>query len=474
MRVLATSTPLVAGDYATAQERAEVVLDVNPGWTSITLSDAGSGQVLFAVGRSASGAAADGDPFAEPPPGGSVGGVERLGPNCPCVELEMSVLLQPQHVLRVTLNPAIFQGIVMRRLPEGAVAAIVDRQGLFAARSLDYADRVGTPATVYVREAAAKGGEGLYEGRTYEGLVNLTAYAVSEMTGWSAHVAIDHALVAEPRARASAIMLGGSIIALALGALMVAYALADLAQRRREEAQLLELQKVEAIGRFTGTVVHDFKNLLAVMQAGMNQIFRETGEPKTRERVEMVRAAIGRGTRLTNQLLSFSRGDGGEVCDVDLGDLIAGVEDLIRKTVGGGVVLDIRIAPEAREVRANADQIELALLNLAGNARDAMGGEGRLTITTERDGDMIALRVGDTGSGLSPEVQEQLFRPFFTTKDPGKGTGLGLAQVEGAVRNAGGTIDAGNLSEGGAEFILRLHRAGSAAPEAVASQVADA
>jgi C4-dicarboxylate-specific signal transduction histidine kinase len=103
-----------------------------------------------------------------------------------------------------------------------------------------------------------------------------------------------------------------------------------------------------------------------------------------------------------------------------------------------------------------------------------MGGQGRLAITTEPDGEMIALRVCDTGSGLSPEVQEQLFRPFFTTKDPGKGTGLGLAQVEGAVRNAGGTIDAGNLSEGGAEFVLRLHRAGSAVPEAVASQVAEA
>jgi signal transduction histidine kinase len=269
-------------------------------------------------------------------------------------------------------------------------------------------------------------------------------------------------------------MLGSAIFALGLAGLMVSYAFADLAQRRREEAQLFELQKVEAIGRFTGSVVHDFKNLLAVMQAGMNQIMRETGEPKTRERVEMVRAAIGRGIRLTNQLLSFSRADGGEVGDVDLGDLIAGVEDLIRKTVGRGVVLDIRIAPEARKVRANADQIELALLNLAGNARDAMGGQGRLAITTEPDGEMIALRVGDTGSGLSPEVQEQLFRPFFTTKDPGKGTGLGLAQVEGAVRNAGGTIDARNLSEGGAEFILRLHRAGSAVPEAVASQVAEA
>ena len=125
-------------------------------------------------------------------------------------------------------------------------------------------------------------------------------------------------------------------------------------------------------------------------------------------------------------------------------------------------------------MRANADQIELALLNLAGNARDAMGGQGRLTIATEPDGDMIALRVSDTGSGLSPEVQEQLFRPFFTTKDPGKGTGLGLAQVEGAVRNAGGTIDASNLSDGGAEFTLRLYRAGSAAPEAIAGQVAEA
>ncbi|MCB1371997.1 MAG: hypothetical protein KDJ83_13980 [Rhodobacteraceae bacterium] len=476
MRVLATSVPLVTGDLATARDRAAVVLDANPGWTSIALSDAATGQVKFEVGRAGPGAAAQGAPFAAPPPGGSVGGVERVGANCPCVRLQMSVLLQPRNVLRVTLDPAIFQDIMMRRLPAGAVGAIVDRNGLFVARSLDYADRVGTPATSFVQEAVARGGEGFYEGRTYEGLVNVTAYASSPTSGWSAHVAIDRALVSGPRARASAIMLGGSIIALAIGGLMVAYALADLALRRREEAQLLELQKVEAIGRFTGTVVHDFKNLLAVMQAGMNQIARDTREPRTRERIEMVRAAIQRGTRLTNQLLSFSRADGGEVCEVDLHALIADLEDLIRKTIGRGVELEVRIAPDARAVRANADQIELALLNLAGNARDAMEGSGRMTITAEPEpeGEMIALRVADTGPGFAPEVLEQLFRPFFTTKDPGKGTGLGLAQVEGAVRNAGGTIEAQNAEGGGAEFILHLPRARSGAPAATPDRAAEA
>ncbi len=249
------------------------------------------------------------------------------------------MLLNPQHVLTVTLDPSVFQDMMMRKLPPDSVAAIVDRDGLFVARSINYSNRVGTPATVYVREAAANGGKGFYEGRTYEGFVNVTAFAVSPLTGWSAHVAIDRNLIAGPRARASAIMLASAIVALALAGLMVAYALADLAQRRREEAQLLELQKVEAIGRFTGSVVHDFKNLLAVMQAGLNQIARGTAEPKTRERVEMVRAAIGRGTRLTNQLLSFSRADDGEVGEVDLGDLIEGVEDLVRKTIGQGVEL---------------------------------------------------------------------------------------------------------------------------------------
>ncbi len=125
-------------------------------------------------------------------------------------------------------------------------------------------------------------------------------------------------------------------------------------------------------------------------------------------------------------------------------------------------------------MRANADQIELALLNLAGNARDAMGGRGRLTISAEPDGDMVALRVADTGAGLSPEVLDQLFRPFFTTKDPGKGTGLGLAQVEGAVRNAGGTIEGRNAPGGGAEFVLRLHRAAGETPELDAARAAEA
>ncbi len=464
MRVLSVSPTLARSDLPALRERAQTILETNPGWTSLKLVDADAGAVVVTT---------DPDDRSIPtiPVGltfaGQIGGVVRDGRGCPCVTLYIPTPLMAGHVLVVTINPIVFQTMMLRRLPQDVVAAIVDREGRFAARSLDYGDRVGLPATDFVRAAAARGDTGFYDGTTYEGLVNVSAFATAEASGWSAHVAIDRALIAGPRTLGVVAVLAGSIIALAVGGVMIFYAFKEFALRRREEARMLELQKAEAIGQFTGTVVHDFKNLLAVMQASLNMIDRKTAEEETRATVRMARELLERGARLTNQLLSFARSDGarGEIGVVDLDPLIRRIDDMLRKLLGQRIALDVRIAPDARLVVANADQLELALVNLSANARDAIDGPGRVTISTERVDGAIRVRFADTGPGFPPDVLPDIFRPYFTTKPPGKGTGLGLAQVAGAVRQAGGEVSAGAAPGGGGEFVLTLRAADDAAPD---------
>lgn len=462
MRVLSVSPALARGDLSALRERAATILETNPGWTSLKLVDRRAGAVVVTTDPD--------NPEAPAIPedltfAGRIGGVERDGPGCPCVSLYMPTPMMDGHALVVTLDPLIFQRMMLQRVSADVVAAVVDRDGRFAARSLDYSERVGLPATSYVRKAVARGGVGFYEGRTYEGLANVSAFATAPLSGWSAHVAIDRALIAGPRTLSVVAMLAGSIVALAVGGVMIFYAFKEFALRRREEARMLELQKAEAIGQFTGTVVHDFRNLLAVMQASLNLIDRNTAEDRTREAVRLAREALDRGARLTSQLLSFARSDEaqGEIGSVDLPALVARIDDMLRKLLGGRIELVVRIGPGARLVLANADQLELALVNLAANARDAIGGPGRVTLTAERDGDRVRLRFADTGPGFPPEVLPELFRPYFTTKPPGKGTGLGLAQVAGAVRQAGGEISAENGPDGGGVFVLTLRAADAGA-----------
>ncbi len=457
LQVVAASPTLSTATFG--QER-EALLDIFPHWTALALVEVDPSP---GAGDEAAGTAP-----VPPPADAVVGGVERSGPGCPCVRLRTPAVHLPGYEVRARIDPAALQALTMERLPPGVVVALVDRQGRFIARSLDYAERVGTPATEFVRDAALRGGEGFYEGVTFEGLVNLSAYATSDRTGWSAHVAVDRALVTTPRGQSAAVLLVGAIGSLVLAGTLVALALRDIALRRREEIRMIELQKAETIGRFTGTVVHDFRNLLAVMQASLNRIARQTSEPETRATVEMANEAIIRGTRLTNQLLNFARDDGDVIGAVDLVELIAEIESLLREAMGRGITLDVRLAPDARRVVANADQLELALVNLAINARDAMEGKGTLAITSARAGGMVVLRIADTGPGFAADVLPQLFRPYFTTKPPGKGTGLGLTQVATALRQAGGEIEARNRPEGGAEFVLRLPAASPVTARAAA------
>ena len=246
---------------------------------------------------------------------------------------------------------------------------------------------------------------------------------------------------------------------------------AALAERAETEAQLRQSQKMEAIGKLTGGVAHDFNNVLQVIGGNLQLLTRDvTGSLRAEQRLETAIAALSRGSKLAAQLLAFGRRQPLAPKVINLGRLVRGVDDMLRRALGEGVQIETMVAGGLWNTFVDAAQVENALLNLAINSRDAMGGHGKLTIEAgnaylddvyaERHaevaaGQYVVLAVTDTGSGIAPEIMERVFEPFFTTKPEGQGTGLGLSMVYGFVKQSGGHIKI--YSEPGQGTTVRIY-----------------
>jgi signal transduction histidine kinase/CheY-like chemotaxis protein len=457
MRVLATADALERHDWPVAYARVREVASLNPHWRNVIIADRSTNQDVLSLGRPYST-----DPLPLDAATIDHASIAREGRGCPCLYLYQPIGADGRYELIVAIAPDTLRDLLMRHLPEESIAAIVDRQGAFIARSRQQEERVGTPATEFVRNAIASGEtSGIYEGVTYEGFRNLSAYVVSPLTGWSTHVAIASALIERPRAYSSAAIIAGIVLALILAGVVIAWALRDIAQRRVAEQRMAQTQKLEAIGQLTGGVAHDFNNLLTVIIGGLNMLLKRIEDPKQREIAEHMLDAAKRGDKLTKQLLAFSRGKRMELVSIDLHQLAPGMEDLLRRSVGADVKIAFDLAPDARWVRSDANQLELAILNMVINARDAMPDGGSIIISTRdsdtRDG-FIELAVKDTGLGMPRDVVERAMEPFFTTKPAGKGTGLGLAQVFGAARQSGGDVEIESIPDRGTTIRLLLPR----------------
>jgi signal transduction histidine kinase/ActR/RegA family two-component response regulator len=223
----------------------------------------------------------------------------------------------------------------------------------------------------------------------------------------------------------------------------------EINERERAQAALTQVQKMEAIGRLTGGIAHDFNNLLHVVNMNLELVSLYAKEEKVKPVVDRAKSAARRGARLTNQLLSFARSQSLLPKLTEVNQLLTGMKDLIEISVGSAVEVEFALCEEPATVVVDASQFEMAVLNLAVNARDAMPEGGKLQIATrtatfdegERDvpgGDYVVVSVSDSGTGISPHVLPKVFDPFFTTKPVGRGTGLGLSQVYGFARQSGG------------------------------------
>jgi len=252
-----------------------------------------------------------------------------------------------------------------------------------------------------------------------------------------------------------------------------------LQELRLAEKQLLQARKMDAIGQLTGGIAHDFNNLLAAVLGGLGMIERRLPLDEEQQRiVGMTRRAAEQGSELVGRLLAFARRQQLQPAAVDIRKLSATVRELLAHTLGGLVELDWRTAPDIWCAYADSAQLELALINLIINARDAMPDGGTIIVSgdtarAEADnplglpaGDYVVLAVSDSGSGIAPDIMEQVTEPFFTTKDVGKGTGLGLSMVYGFARQSGGAIDIDSKVGEGTRVEIWLPRAASRAARA--------
>ncbi|HKE95667.1 MAG TPA: response regulator [Povalibacter sp.] len=457
LSLLSASVYFESQDWREFHGRLRRVLAANPHWQTICVFDAVSGEQIFDVQEPL------GSPHPMPLPGTEtlesvrratepvIGGVTAASE--PVVHLYVPIQQDgaTRFVLVVAVRTQLFQDLLRSQVPGGTVAALIDRYGNFIARTVDYPGRVGKPATRYARDAISLKTQGLYQGTTYEGLKNYTAFQTSDWSGWSAHIAVASTLIDRPTSWSFVVAGAAGLGSLALAAVLLVLVLRDMTERRRADEALRQSQKMEAIGQLTGGIAHDFNNLLTAIIGNLDMIrTRSTGNERLERLAENALDAARRGAKLTSQLLAFSRSQRMQLTTVDLGSLLNGMSSLLSQSVGPAVAVRVAIDRNARFVLSDGNQLELALLNLAVNARDAMPGGGNLTISTHPAIDLdlrhlprrpyMEIRVADSGVGMSESVRTRAVEPFFTTKQIGHGTGLGLSQVYGVARESGGTL----------------------------------
>jgi PAS domain S-box-containing protein len=229
--------------------------------------------------------------------------------------------------------------------------------------------------------------------------------------------------------------------------------LTDISEQRSLESQLIQAQKMDAIGKLTGGIAHDFNNLLAAVIGGLSLLERRTELDEEQSRIlAMTKRAAEQGSELVRRLLAFARRQRLEPQPVDLGSLKDAVSDLLTHTLGGLIKIEWRLEKRVWKAFADQAQLELALINLIINARDAMPAGGTVTIAADNreiggdgfsglgPGNYVRLTVTDTGSGIAPDVIEKVMEPFFTTKEFGKGSGLGLSMVYGFAKQSDGAF----------------------------------
>ncbi|MBR0871814.1 response regulator [Bradyrhizobium tropiciagri] len=259
--------------------------------------------------------------------------------------------------------------------------------------------------------------------------------------------------------------------------------------RRREEAEeaLRHGQRLEALGQLTGGVAHDFNNLLTVIRASVDMLRRQDLPEARRLRyIEAISDTVGRAAKLTGQLLAFARRQSLKPEVFDVCQNVRTLSEMLTTLIGSRIEITAQVPDEACLVNADAGQFETAVINMAVNARDAMDGVGKLTITVRRTNGLpsasglapatpdaasplghVAVSVTDTGIGIPPDMLGRIFEPFFTTKEVGQGTGLGLSQVFGFARQSGGEVNVASEVGKGATFTLYLPRVTSARPQSL-------
>jgi two-component system NtrC family sensor kinase len=261
---------------------------------------------------------------------------------------------------------------------------------------------------------------------------------------------------------------------------------AEAERREAAEAALRQAQRLEAIGQLTGGVAHDFNNLLMIVSGSVQRLRRDLISEKHARLLDMIENATNRGESLTRQLLAFSRRQMLTPAVIDLAERLPELKDMLSRSLRDDITIEVVVPDQSCAVKVDPSELELALLNLAVNARDAMPNGGALSITAEPvvlegkaaeeglSGEFVAIRVADTGGGIPADILPHVFEPFFTTKDVGKGTGLGLSQVYGFAKQSGGTAAINSAVGRGTVITLYLPRTRELPAPSIARMEAEA
>jgi signal transduction histidine kinase len=378
-----------------------------------------------------------------------------------------------KYVLSIGLDPSGLSRLFrLSGAPGDWIGAIVDRNGTLIARSTHASDYIGHAANANALKAIKTGQQGVYEGTTLEGLSTVFAFYTSPLTGWSVHYAVPRGEYQAPLYRVLWMVVLCGLVAVVLASVLFVLVARQNARQRKAQLAAFQSQKLEALGQFTSGIAHDFNNLLMAIMGNLELAAAKLGGHDVARNVERAYAAAKRGADLNAQLLAFARKRPPETTVASLNAAIEGATELLRTTLGPTVDLRCDLKRDLWLAAFDPAQIEVALLNLVANARDAMPQGGVLRIATRNvpagserapsqlgDGDLVEVEVRDTGRGMTPDVQARALEPFFTTKPAGKGTGLGLSQIHGMVAQMKGAVAIESAPERGTVVRLYLPRA---------------
>jgi signal transduction histidine kinase len=391
-------------------------------------------------------------------------------------------------IVNVSVSSGYFSDFFHRSAPGiDRVAALIRADGEILARDPPLPDRHRVPADDPFMQAAAHADSGLlWRTGAVDGVERLFGYRRVAGYPLIVTVAVPRSAILRPWARGlmrDAAVAGFVVVAmsgLTIFALRqtrreesaLVRLVAESREREQIEAQLQRSQKLEALGQLTGNVAHDFGNLLTPILGNLQVLQEQIDHTRLQSRVRGALAAAERGEKLVHSLLAFARQEPLAFAAIDINALIDDMQDLLRHSLPSTIRLTLALASETWPVHADASRLEMALLNLAVNARDAMPEGGYVTIATANAvlhgdpdglaGDYVATAVSDTGTGMTPETLARAFEPFFTTKPAGKGTGLGLASLYGFVKQCGGGTRITSAPGEGTTVTLYLPRARAA------------
>ena len=487
MRILSTIRSIRERDWREAQARSRDITQLNPDWRDVSLIDLERGVSLFDLRTSepqervidaASARMIARRSALRPVFSDVVGGVSMRG----AIEADLAIgtAAKPRYLLQIRLDPSFVQRVLMASASPEGVSAVVDRRGLFIARSKAWPARLGTPATRYVRYAIAHGRSGFYRSTTWEKLATYTAFTTLADSGWSVHVAVPSTSIDRSQYgwRLSSLLAAAASIALAL--MLVFLIMRLIAVRRASEVRTQQAERLEAVGKLTGGIAHDFNNMLAIVIGSLDLAKRRLakGDGDIIRYIDNAMDGAHRAADLTRRLLAFSRRQPLAPAVIDANALIMAMRDLLSQTLSGDIRVETVLADDLWPTFVDPGQLENAIVNLAINARDAMPDGGILTITTTNHsthttgvGDQIAFTVADTGSGMPAEVAARAFEPFFTTKEVGRGTGLGLSQIHGFATQSGGPASIATTMGKGTAITILLPRHQATGTDAQSSYV---